>query len=1027
MTADGQNQTITGGTNVGGLVGNNSGTLSNAYNTTEVKSTNNGVVGNAVGLNDGTDAKVNFVYDVTNTDNKLVGINRNNATITGSYTSANAEKSANGANGITYISADKANDKNSYGNFADDGTWKFYDGQQTPLLSVFLTKVKIDQDKVNEYMSAHKVYNGTEQKLTADDIKALINNGAIYVEGLTKEQAFEAFYNNNNLISSVGYKNVGEHSNWLYSDQIAAGSTDNSFNPNNLGYDIELKASLSQAELSISDILANIVYGGHTYTDIQGGVLTGDYYEGDEVYLTINGMPVKIDSDFISQYLSSAYKAAQNGRDTANVKRDQANNVIAYEDAIFVDGISLGGAAAGNYKLESNSISGDITVTPESLNITLNDIYRIYGDHNTIYGNYEATQSGNYGIKDVTGLVNGDENSKNSLIVTATSDGALDNFVNPTKTSDVKEDGYTWSGSFSGIDNVNSNYTITIEEGNSFVKAKTITIKDLLATIVYGNQGGNGFVLDSNSKLDLDGLAYNDNVTIDGNAVYNVIANSAYYNELKGRDTADVGKYEDSLSVSGITLSGEKARNYNLDTTAAVGDIEVTQATLNVTFNDVEHIYGNAGLSNGTSYGVNDVTGIVNSDNEEDINNSLSFVFVDGSDTALTGSTGRVTNDVGTGYEYQGTVKTTNNNYKVVVNGTNSNTGIGKSEVTKATVQINLDDITHVYGQPSDDYKIKDDIIWVNGDAYSVNDIVITDNTVDDDAIDKTTGKTNNAGGQYKWNASVDASGNNAEIINKNYNFEVVEGNSYVDQAELTINLGDITHTYGEPNKNGYNFTANGWVYGEDYSGDISIGSLGSGITDNALKDNNEHTNNANTAANPYYTWTTKDYSISGEGAVNYKITVVNDGKSYVDKANLVITADDANTTIGNMPDRFTGTDIQEQLVNGDIISDDIYHYGVSADTDVNVAGEHNIGIYINGTYYELQNPDWSSENGLGFFANYNVTFEPGTLTVSAYDIPEDWPHNRWDYLFNDAPFDRNKDFRERKAEVNFVDGGMEI
>ena len=1035
MVADGatkpdgskQETAITGGTNVGGLVGINSGTLSNAYNTTEVKSTNNGVVGNAVGLNDGTDAKVNFVYDVTNTDNKLVGINRNNATITGSYTSANAEKSANGANGITYISADKANYKNSYGNFADDGTWKFYDGQQTPLLSVFLTKVKIDQDKVNEYMSAHKVYNGTEQKLTADDIKALINNGAIYVEGLTKEQAFEAFCNNNNLISSVGYKNVGEHSNWLYSDQIAAGSTDNSFNPNNLGYDIELKASLSQAELSISDILANIVYGGHTYTDIQGGVLTGDYYEGDEVYLTINGMPVKIDSDFISQYLSSAYKAAQNGRDTANVKRDQANNVIAYEDAIFVDVISLGGAAAGNYKLESNSISGDITVTPASLNITLNDIYRIYGDHNTIYGNYEATQRGNYGIKDVTGLVNGDENSKNSLIVTATSDGALDNFVNPTKTSDVKEDGYTWSGSFSGIDNVNSNYTITIEEGNSFVKAKTITIKDLLATIVYGNQGGNGFVLDSNSKLDLDGLAYNDNVTIDGNAVYNVIANSAYYNELKGRDTADVGKYEDSLSVSGITLSGEKARNYNLDTTAAVGDIEVTQATLNVTFNDVEHIYGNAGLSNGTSYGVNDVTGIVNSDNEEDINNSLSFVFVDGSDTALTGSTGRVTNDVGTGYEYQGTVNTTNNNYKVVVNGTNSNTGIGKSEVTKATVQINLDDITHVYGQPSDDYKIKDDIIWVNGDAYSVNDIVITDNTVDDDAIDKTTGKTNNAGGQYKWNASVDASGNNAEIINKNYNFEVVEGNSYVDQAELTINLGDITHTYGEPNKNGYNFTANGWVYGEDYSGDISIGSLGSGITDNALKDNNEHTNNANTAANPYYTWTTKDYSISGEGAVNYKITVVNDGKSYVDKANLVITADDANTTIGNMPDRFTGTDIQEQLVNGDIISDDIYHYGVSADTDVNVAGEHNIGIYINGTYYELQNPDWSSENGLGFFANYNVTFEPGTLTVSAYDIPEDWPHNRWNYLFNDAPFDRNKDFRERKAEVNFVDGGMEI
>lgn len=61
-----------------------------------------------------------------------------------------------------------------------------------------------------------------------------------------------------------------------------------------------------------------------------------------------------------------------------------------------------------------------------------------------------------------------------------------------------------------------------------------------------------------------------------------------------------------------------------------------------------------------------------------------------------------------------------------------------------------------------------------------------------------------------------------------------------------------------------------------------------------------------------------------------------------------------------------------------------------------------------------------------------NGIFNPNNL---GYDISlvyspfenEDWPHNRWDYLFNDAPFDRNKDFRERKAEVNFVDGGMEI
>ena len=47
---------------------------------------------------------------------------------------------------------------------------------------------------------------------------------------------------------------------------------------------------------------------------------------------------------------------------------------------------------------------------------------------------------------------------------------------------------------------------------------------------------------------------------------------------------------------------------------------------------------------------------------------------------------------------------------------------------------------------------------------------------------------------------------------------------------------------------------------------------------------------------------------------------------------------------------------------------------------------------------------------------------------VAMPDIPAwEFPGGRWDYLYSDAPFDRNKDFRERKAEINFVDGGMEL
>lgn len=802
---DGTKGAITGGTNVGGLVGTNSGTLSNAYNTTEVSGN---YAGNAVGVNN-DNAIVSNVYDVTNTNNKLIGENSNGAIVDNSYTSAKQEESADGTDGITYISANKAKDKESYKNFAD-GTWKFYDGYSNPLLSVFLTKVKVNQDKVNEYMNEHKVYNGSMQELTADDIKNLIENEAIFVEGLTKEEAFEAFNNNNSLISSIGYKDVGEHNDWLYSGQIAE-ATGNTFNPNNLGYDIELSASIAQKELTISDILANIVYGGNTYTDIKGGALTG-IVNNDDVYLVDkNGNNISITSDFIADYLSGEYAKNKGDRNTANVKRDQDNNVIAYGGAIYVDGISLGGAALGNYKLADKTIGGDITVTPATLNITLNDIYRIYGDHSTIYGNCEATQNGEYGIKDVIGLVNGDQNNLKNLIVKDISDGALDDFANPTKTNDVTEDGYKWTGKFSGIDNVNSNYTITVGGGNSIVKAKTITIKDLLASIVYGNQDNKGLQINTGASLADGSIVYGDDVRlVTDNAQYTT--GGAYEDSRGNRTTADVGEYTDSLFVSGLSLTGDKAENYVLDKTAAVGDIEVTKANLIINVGNAETVYGDAF-------------------NDNDYTHTLSGVTNGDSDTVIDGLLG--------------------GNY---------------------------------------------------------------DNTVSVEA-----GKDTANAGTYK-----DALGfvNYQQL--KNYDVQVENGDVIINKKQITI------------------------------------------------------------------------------GANNEQIFV------------------------GETPN-YSGTDINGVLVNGDSLNGN-YHYGVADGTVESVTGTHTgvIGIWIGGVFYDLsQNVDWTQAGS--FFSNYEVNSTPGTLTVSAYDIPEDWPHNRWDYLFNDAPFDRNKDFRERKAEVNFVDGGMEI
>ena len=66
----------------------------------------------------------------------------------------------------------------------------------------------------------------------------------------------------------------------------------------------------------------------------------------------------------------------------------------------------------------------------------------------------------------------------------------------------------------------------------------------------------------------------------------------------------------------------------------------------------------------------------------------------------------------------------------------------------------------------------------------------------------------------------------------------------------------------------------------------------------------------------------------------------------------------------------------------------------------------------------------WSKQIGFG---NRNPNWL-GYDLIAMPDIPAwEFPGGRWDYLYSDAPFDRNKDFRERKAEINFVDGGMEI
>ena len=192
MTGEETGNNVSGTDNVGGLVGNNTeqGKLMDAYNTTAVNGGTN--TGNAVGSNDGT---ITNVY-ATNTSGKLIG--------GGSGTAENVYTFSKDDGSAKLISGGAQNQSGSYDGFGFGSAWKNYDYWTTPMLKVFLTK--------GEY-----------------------KDGVV-----TAADGLAAFGNANSLIVFVPDPATGGMFMTVYSSQIASSlNPDGTFNPNNLGYDLE--------------------------------------------------------------------------------------------------------------------------------------------------------------------------------------------------------------------------------------------------------------------------------------------------------------------------------------------------------------------------------------------------------------------------------------------------------------------------------------------------------------------------------------------------------------------------------------------------------------------------------------------------------------------------------------------------------------------------------------------------------------------------------------------------------------------
>ena len=913
--------TAVDGENIGGLLGNNSGTLTAGYNTGVVDAGQSSNVGGIAGTNSGTldqvfnsvvtvnktetDADGKKVYKYTYTDGGeirgagnvggIVGSNTAAGTLSNAYSTtkvAGNSKVANivgnneghvsniygyAVNGSTNVNGgtvrnshiinadgtlENGKDAKKLGSYDFDNkdtTWKLYDKRTNPLLKVFLTKVTVADDMQNGW-----VYDATNHL----DIPGWIENGKLTTNDANND-AFKAYKNNSSLLQGEDLKNVGTYSSWLWSGQIASGGE---VGPNNLGYDFTVgDITITKKVLNVTGNTVNRTYG--------------DLRKDHDYALSIDGfnsfndaMKAELDGNVT---ITDSQDTIQNNQDTGIITVDSEKRTNNKDSYSWQAGVKLDDSLTGNYEFVNDGVSSTTTTVQGVSNILVRKVYLNDINANLTYGSSDAIN-----------------------------------------------------------DHING----------------VVSIKDLASAIVYG-----------------------DNVKLADGAVVNVKDGSKYAANKGGRDTADAGTYANSLKIDNAALTGDASKlgNYEL-VNNATGSIKVDQAEMHVKLNDVERTYGNTALINGTSYGVNGLTGNVNGDSYAAGDVTLGTA----SDSALTGaSAGKVTNDAGDTYKWNANVVAANDklqqNYKLVVDD-------GASVVNQATLQVSLNEVVRTYGNAaitSGSYSASGIEGLVNGDSYDAS--AITVNKTSDGAIDGvSSSKVTNDAGNYTWSGTLTT--DNARL-DKNYKLELKgDGVSKVGKATLNVGLSDVYRTYGNATITSGGYSAGnitGLVNGDSYNANdfkVTVNSDGAiaGVTgDRVTNDHGE------------YTWNGTIEAANAGLSKNYDLVVNANGKSTVEKVTLNVGLNDVVRTYGDTS--FTdgtgyGIKDHDALVNGDkgtvsLNKDAITDGGlVDNNSKTNNKGDYKWNVGENGIV---------ADGVANFAKNYDIQVTAGNSKVNAKKI----------------------------------------
>lgn len=526
---DEENGTITAvpGENIGGLLGNNSGTLTAGYNTGVVDAGQSSNVGGIAGTNSGTlDQVFNSVVTVTKT--------------------ATGETDAEGRKlyKYTYTNGGAISGKSNVGGIVGSNT---AGGQLSNAYST--TAVEGNSNVANIVGSnAGQVSNIYGYAANGN---TNVNGGTVNNSYIIKEDGTLA-ENGNDAKKLDSYTFDDKETIWKLYDKRT--------NP-------LMKVFLTKVTVA-PDLQKGWVYDATNHLDIHGWI------END-----------KLKTNDAANDAFAAYK-----NNNSLLQGEELKNVGNYSSWLWSGQIASGGVAGPN-NLGYDFTVDDITVTKKVLNVTGNTVNRKYGDllkdHNYAlsidgFGSFnDAMKTELDGKVNITDSQDKIQNDQDTGIITVGDEKRTNNKGAYTWQAGVKLDD-SLKGNYEFRNDGASSITTTVH-GVSNVLARKVYLNDINASTKYGSK--EGLKADGNVSLKENSIVYGDQVSLKDGASVSYKAGGKYAVNKGGRDTADVGEYRGNVAVTGAELAGNELGNYEL-VNEATGDITVTPAKLTFVVDD---------------------------------------------------------------------------------------------------------------------------------------------------------------------------------------------------------------------------------------------------------------------------------------------------------------------------------------------------------------------------------------------------------------------------------------------------------